>query len=156
MQDAQDAKQAFVFQTCLLLVNHISNLVTHEHKTGIRLGYHSRIFDHILHPQRHFVYLGKSEKLVDGMPMHPEHVVPCSYMIYELEKLIKAGQYSNEDLARALQKNWKVVYITKEEANYLDFNLKLKSTMPENWDFMTDRPEERLELAGIKLILEPA
>ena len=85
--------------------------------------------------------------------MHPEHVVPCSYMIENLESLIKTGQYSKDELAHALQKNWKIAHITKEEANCLDFELKLKSSMPEDWDFMTGRPEERLERAGIKLIL---
>ncbi len=73
-------------------------------------------------------------------------------MIETLEGLIKAKKYTEEELAHALQKNWKVAHITKEEANFMDFNLKLKSVMPEDWDFMTGRPEVRLELAGIKLI----
>ena len=73
-------------------------------------------------------------------------------MIEKLEGLIKENKYTEEELALALQKNWKVAHITKEEADFMDFDLKLKSTMPEDWDFMTGRPEIRLEAAGIKLI----
>ena len=64
----------------------------------------------------------------------------------------KLKRYTQEELAHALQKNWKVAHITKEEAKFMDFNLKLKSTMPKGWDFMTGRPETRLEAAGIRLI----
>ena len=83
-----------------------------------------------------------------------EHVVPCSYMIDELDKLIKQKDYSDEELATALQKNWKVARITLEEAGYLDAKsgAGLKSKMPDGWDFMVGRPEERLEVAGIKLL----
>ena len=59
----QDEKNKLIFQTCLLLVGHITNLVEHEKSTGIRIGYHSRIFDSLLHPQEHFISLGKSESL---------------------------------------------------------------------------------------------
>ena len=40
-----DEKNKLIFQTCLLLVGHITNLVEHEKSTGIRIGYHSRIYD---------------------------------------------------------------------------------------------------------------
>jgi identified by metaGeneAnnotator len=147
-----NSKNKLIFQTCLLLVRHITHLVEYEKNTGVRIGYHSRIFDSLLHPQEHFVCLGKSEKLSKDVQSRIEHIVPCAYMIETLERLIKAKKYTEEELAHALQKNWKVAHITKEEANFMDFNLKLKSVMPEDWDFMTGRPEVRLELAGIKLI----
>ena len=147
-----DEKNKLIFQTCLLLVGHITNLVEHEKSTGIRIGYHSRIFDALLHPQEHFISLGKSERLLDGVQGRIEHVVPCAYIIEKLEELIKEQKYTQEELAHALQKNWKVAHITKEEADFMDFDLKLKSTMPKDWDFMTGRPEIRLEAAGIRLI----
>ena len=145
-------KNKLIFQTCLLLVRHITNLVEHEKSTGVRIGYHSRIFDSLLHPQEYFISLGKSEKLLDGVQGRIEHVVPCAYIVEKLEELIKEQKYTQEELAHALQKNWKVAHITKEEAKFMDFNLKLKSTMPKDWDFMTGRPEIRLEAAGIRLV----
>ena len=84
-----DEKNKLIFQTCLLLVGHITNLVEHEKSTGIRIGYHSRIFDALLHPQEHFISLGKSERLLDGVQGRIEHVVPCAYIIEKLEELIK-------------------------------------------------------------------
>ena len=148
----QNEKNELVFQTCLLLVRYFTNLVEYEKSTGTRIGYHSRIFDPLLHPQEQFIFLGKSEKLLDGVQSRIEHVVPCAYMIEKLEGLINENKYTQEELAHALQKNWKVAHITKEEADFMDFDLKLKSTMSEDWDFMTGRPEIRLESAGIKLI----
>jgi identified by metaGeneAnnotator len=148
----QNEKNELVFQTCLLLVRYFTNLVEYEKSTGTRIGYHSRIFDPLLHPQEQFIFLGKSEKLLNGVQSRIEHVVPCAYMTKKLEGLIKENKYTEEELAHALQKNWKVAHITKEEADFMDFDLKLKSTMPEDWDFMTGRPEIRLEAAGIKLI----
>ena len=63
-------------------------------------------------------------------------------MMYELERLIKEGKHSDEELARALQKNWKVADLTEEETQKLNVELKLKSTMPEGWDFTTGNPED--------------
>lgn len=148
-------REDLVYATCLLLVKHYRNLVAYKKNTGEKLGYHSRIFKHMLHPEENFCYVGKSEKAVlENNPKneHPEHVVPCAYMMYELESLIEEGKHSDEELARALQKNWKVANISKEEATKLNSELKLKSTMPEGWDFMTGNPEDRLTQAGIKLI----
>lgn len=115
------------------------------------MGYHTRVFTPLLHPERKFCYLGQSEKVTQENK-YLEHVVPCGYMMYELERLIKEGKHSDEELARALQKNWKVADLTEEETQKLNVELKLKSTMPEGWDFMTGNPEDQLTQAGIKLI----
>ena len=97
-----DEKNKLIFQTCLLLVRHIINLVEHEKSTGIRIGYHSRIFDSLLHPQEYFISLGKSEKLLDGVQGRIEHVVPCAYIVEKLEELIK-----NKNIHK---KNWRMHY----------------------------------------------
>lgn len=152
MQYQQNAKEILVFKTCLLIVDHISHLIEYEENTQIKSGYNSRFFEYLLHHEEDFVYLGKSVNLSEGMPVHREHIVPCAYMMWELEKLIRKDQYSREELACALQKNWKIARITKKEASYLDYELSLKSTMPVNWDFMTGDPEVRLKEAGIRLI----
>ena len=152
MEKTQNAEQILVFKTCLLIVEHIDHLVEYEENTKKRSGYHSRFFEHLLHHEEKFVYLGKSKNLIEGMQVYREHVVPCAYMMSELERLIKEKRYSKEELACALQKNWKIAHITKEEVDYLNYKLKLKSTMPAGWDFMTSYPENRLKLAGIQLI----
>lgn len=148
-------KEDLVYKTCLLVVQHIKDLIAYEQTTGIRLGYHSRLFQHLLHPEEDFILLGYSKKLLQDEQAlrHPEHIVPCSYMIWELERLIRERNYPDDELAQALQKNWKIAYITKDESYFLDGKegLNLKSTMPEGWDFMTDNPEARLKLANIEL-----
>lgn len=148
-------RDELLYKTCLLLVQHYKNLVEHHKNSRERIGYHSRLFQHILHPEEAFCYLGRSEKvdLKDNLQnSRPEHVVPCSYMIKQLDRLIIEGKYSDKVLAEALQKNWKIARITHEEARKLDFELKLKNEMPEGWDFMTGDPKARLEQAGIKLV----
>lgn len=156
MENLEKRTQEVVFQTCLLLIKHFRNLIEFQNETNqIRLGYNSRIFEHMLHKEDSFVFLGKSEKAAATTDRcRLEHAVPCSYMIDELDKLIKQKDYSDEELATALQKNWKVARITLEEAGYLDAKsgAGLKSKMPDGWDFMVGRPEERLEVAGIKLL----
>lgn len=155
MENLEKRTQEVVFQTCLLLIKHFRNLIEFQNETNqIRLGYNSRIFEHMLHKEDSFVFLGESEKAAATTDRcRLEHAVPCSYMIDELDKLIKQKDYSDEELATALQKNWKVARITLEEAGYLDAKsgAGLKSKMPDGWDFMVGRPEERLEVAGIKL-----
>lgn len=148
-------KKELIYQTCLSVVKHIKNLIAYENDTGIRKGYHSRLFQHLLHPEQDFLLLGCSKKLLQDQnsTAHPEHIVPCSYMIWELERLIRENQYSDEVLATALQKNWQIAFITKDEMYYLDTKagLNLKSAMPENWDFITGDPEIRLKMANIEL-----
>ena len=59
----------------------------------------------MLHKEDSFVFLGESEKAATATSRcRLEHVVPCSYMIDELDKLIKRNEYSDEELATALQK----------------------------------------------------
>ena len=114
----QNEKNELVFQTCLLLVQHITNLVEYEKSTGVRIGYHSRIFDSLLHPQEYFISLGKSEKLLDGVQGRIEHVVPCAYIVEKFEELIKEQKYTQEELAHALQKNWKSAYHERRSKVY--------------------------------------
>ena len=154
MVDTQNAKEELVFKSCLLLVLHIKDLITHEKRTGKRIGYHSRIFQHFLHPEKKFVLLGESRKINENKDSdhHPEHIVPCAYMIKELERLLKEEKYSDECLARALQKHWKIVHITREEAKRLDTDLKLKDKMPDGWDFMESCSEARLKKARIEIV----
>ncbi len=138
-----------VYETCLLLVTHFQNLVQLS-KNGF--GFNSRIFSHMLHPEKEFVYAGRSEKVTAETPIHPEHVVPCTILITECKRLIKAGTHSDKQIALLLQKHWKIAIITKKEQETLDFELGYKSIMPNGWTFETGGTFERFEHANIILL----
>lgn len=137
-----------VYETCLLLVTHFRNLVFH----GRDIGFHTRLFSHMLHPERDFVFAGKSTKVGTNTPIHPEHVVPCAILVTECQRLIKEGRYSDPEIARLLQKHWRVATITKDEQKHLDFDLKLKSKMPDGWTFENGDTFARFTVAKIELM----
>ncbi len=140
-----------VYATCILLVAHFRNLIQLS-KNG--LGFHTRIFSHMLHPEKEFIYAGQSEKVTTETPTHPEHVVPCAVLVTECQRLIKAGTHSDEEIAVLLKKHWKIATITQEERQFLDgkSNLGYKSKMPINWTFETGNTFARLEEAKIVLV----
>lgn len=104
---------------------------------------HSRIFDVLVENQ----YITKGES-VKGKG-HREHVVPCVMIQVQAYKMFTNG-YTVEDVSKMIKDNLIIVYITKEEQEKLDNELKLKRTMPNNWNF-GDNPYARLELANIKV-----
>ncbi|WP_146164454.1 hypothetical protein [Agitococcus lubricus] len=137
-----------VYKTCLLLVHHFHNLIYHSDR---KTGFHTRIFSHVLHPEKAFVYVGQSEKVTAETPTHLEHVVPCAILISECKRLIKAGNHTLQDIAVLLQTHWNVAIITKKEQTFLDVDLGYKSTMPDGWTFETGNTLARFELAKIRL-----
>lgn len=137
-----------VYQTCILLVAHFRNLIHH----GKDLGFHTRLFSHMLHPEDQFVFAGRSIKVGADTPTHPEHVVPCAMLITECQRLIREDNCSDEEIARLLQKHWKVATISKDEQTRLDFELKLKSKMPPGWTFENGDTFARFSLAEIRLL----
>ena len=140
-------KDELVYQTCLLLIKHFRNLI----EAG-SVGFNSRIFQHMLHWEFDFVGIGRSDKLLPESMGHPEHVVPCAFLIEESCRLIKERMLGDEEIAKLLQKHWKIVRLTKEEASYIDFNLGHKSTMPPDWKFENGDTLARLNKAGITVI----
>ena len=142
-------KQDVVNKTSLMLVQHIRDCA----KSGeFGRGVHSRIFSIILHPEKKFVAVGQSQEVIDGADIHPEHVVPCAVMIAEARKLIE-DNVSDEDVAKLISRHWKIVYISKNQANYLDSKkgLNMKSAMPDGWCFMTGDSFARLREANIEI-----
>lgn len=131
-------------RTCKLLVSHF------RHCLEYGSGSHSRIFEHMLHPETQFVFAGKSVSVNKDTPTHPEHVVPCAFMINECKRLIKEG-VPDELIASLLEKHWKVALISKEEQRRLDYDIGLKSTMPEGWRFEDGDTFARLKQANIEL-----
>ncbi len=137
-----------IYKTSLLLVEHFSYCAQRGGK-----GIHSRIFSHILHPEEEFVAMGQSEEVMNGASPYPEHVVPCVTLIEESLRLLDQGMPKTE-IAELLAKHWKIVFISKQQANYLDAKdgLNLKSKMPEGWKFESGDTLARLNQAGIQVL----
>ena len=144
MMDKEDA----IYRTSILLVEHFKDCLEREDR-----GINSRIFSKILHPEENFVAVGQSQEVIDGAPVHPEHIVPCAVLIDESIRLIKANM-PNASIAKLLAKHWKIAYISKEQASFLDTKkgLNLASSMPDGWCFETGDTYARLNKADIKLL----
>lgn len=136
-----------VYKTSLLLVQHFRNLV--EADVG---GFNSRIFEKMLHWEFDFVGIGQSVEVTAESGFHPEHVVPCAVLIMESRRLIEENKLSNEEIAKLLQKHWKIARITKKQQRYIDYDLGYKSSMPPGWNFETGETLVRLKLADVILI----
>ncbi len=140
-------KSESTFRASLLLVKHFKDCIERGN------GFHSRIFTYFLHPEADFVGVGQSQDVIDGEPIHPEHVVPCAVLIEETCRLI-ALEKPEEYIARLLSKHWKIVFISKNEAMHLDskHGLNMKHRMPDGWDFESGNTYERLNIAKINLL----
>lgn len=139
-----------VYKTALLLVN-LFEINANRKKNGLKsTGRHSRIFQYALHPEISFVGYGKTKETLNASSIHPEHVVPCAVLISECNRLLESG-IAKEEIANLLTKHWKIVYITKEQANFLDTKngISLKYSMPKGWNFENGDTFARLKLANI-------
>lgn len=143
-------KEKEVLKASLHLVRHFKDCLEREEK-GLPKGFNSRIFNFMLHPEADFVGIGRSQAVIDGEPVHPEHVVPCAKMIEECCRLIK-NNMAEIDIATLLSKHWKIAYISKSQAAYIDYDLGWKDKMPAGWRFEDGETYERLNRAGIYLL----
>lgn len=136
-----------VYRASLHLVRHFKDCLERDGK-----GIHSRIFNYLLHPEGDFVGAGQSQEVINGEPVHPEHVVPCAVLIEESCRLLKQGVTETE-IARLLSMHWKIAFISKAQAAYIDSKdgLNLKSSMPDGWCFESGDTYERLKRAEIML-----
>lgn len=107
-------------------------------------GAHSRLFD-VLIPD-FYIEIGESKK---GRG-HKEHVVPCVYIRNLANEMFSDGA-SIDDVAAMLHRLLAIAHITKDEQKMLDQQLKLKTTMPEDWCPKTGDVNARLVMAGIEL-----
>ena len=139
-----------VYKTALLLVN-LFEINGNRKKNGLEsTGRHSRIFQYALHPEISFVGYGKTKETLNSSLIHPEHVVPCTVLISECTRLLESDM-TKEEIASLLTKHWKIVYITKEQATFLDTKkgICLKHSMPKGWSFENGDTFARLKLANI-------
>ena len=107
----------------------------------------TRIFDTLVFD--HFIYVGKS-KNGGG---HREHLVPCVYLRDLAFEMFWAGK-TVQDVADMIGRLLRVAQITPEERKRVDFELKLKTKMPEGWHPETGSVFARLEAGRIQLDLE--
>jgi hypothetical protein len=144
---SHNSKEELVYRTCMLLVQHFRNLLEAGHG-----GFHSRIFQHMLHWEYDFVGIGQSTEVTIESGFHPEHVVPCAVLIEETCRLIQESVLNDTEIASLRQKHWKIARITKEQAKQIDFGLGYKSTMPPGWRFEFGETLARLNAAEITLL----
>ena len=111
-------KQEIVFETCVQIVDLLKIHVKND------MGTHSRFFNYILHPESKYVHAGVSSNVTENTHNHPEHIVPCAFMIKEVKRLISENELTTTEIATLLKEHWKIVTITKAEAKTLDQDLK--------------------------------
>jgi len=78
-----------------------------------------------------------------------EHIVPC-ILIYNQAVTMTMEKRSVTEIAQMIKNNLAIVLITNEEADRLDHELDLQTSMPEGWNF-GDNVFSRLEMAKISL-----
>ncbi|MDP1969917.1 MAG: hypothetical protein Q8K42_03155, partial [Methylobacter sp.] len=111
---SHNSKEELVYRTCVLLVQHFRNLLE-ARVGGFNCGFNSRIFQHMLHWEFDFVGIGQSAEVTNESGFHPEHIVPCAVLISETCRLIEGKVLNDTEIAKLLQKHWKIARITKEQ-----------------------------------------
>ena len=76
-----------------------------------------------------------------------EHVVPCIFIHNTVIQMILDGK-SLIEVAHFIKSHLFIVHITKQQREYIDFELGLQTSMPDNWQ-VGDDVFARLRAAGI-------
>ena len=96
----------------------------------------------------HLITIGESVKRTKENT-YREHIVPC-ILIYNQAITMTLEKRSVTEVAQMIKNNLAIVLITNEEADRLDGELDLQTSMPEGWNFGDD-VFARLKVAGIEL-----
>jgi len=96
----------------------------------------------------HFITIGESVKRTKENT-YREHIVPC-IMIFNQAVTMTIEKRSVTEVAQMIKNNLAIVLITNEEAELLDNELDMQTSMPEGWKF-GDSVFARLDTAGITL-----
>lgn len=142
--DEEKREEAFL-RAANALFSHwkISN---EEEKKSCECETHTRLFDLLISDK----YIIKGESIKGNE--YREHIVPNSLIITHSYEMFNNG-YLVRDVAKMIEKNLVIIRISKEEQKKLDVELKLKTKMPDGWEF-GDNPFKRLDIAGIKYKLK--
>lgn len=96
----------------------------------------------------HLITIGESVKRTKENT-YREHIVPC-ILIYNRAVTMTLEGNSITEVAQMIKSNLAIVLITNEEAQRLDGELDMQTSMPEGWEFGMD-VFARLKVAGIQL-----
>jgi hypothetical protein len=96
----------------------------------------------------HLITIGESVKRTKENT-YREHIVPC-ILIYNQAVTMTMEKRSVTEVAQMIKNNLAIVLITNEEAELLDNELDMQTSMPENWTFGDD-VFARLTTAQIQL-----
>jgi sulfur transfer complex TusBCD TusB component (DsrH family) len=96
----------------------------------------------------HLITIGESVKRTKENT-YREHIVPC-ILIYNQAVTMTMEKCSVTEIAQMIKNNLAIVLITNEEADKLDGELDLQTSMPEGWKFGDDI-FARLKVAEIGL-----
>jgi hypothetical protein len=96
----------------------------------------------------HLITIGESVKRTKENT-YREHIVPC-ILIYNQAVTMTMEKRSVTEIAQMIKNNLAIVLITNEEAELLDNELDMQTSMPENWKF-GDSVFARLDVAKIQL-----
>lgn len=109
-------------------------------------GFDTRFFEPpFIHD--HMVFRGRSTRGIG----YREHIVPRIVIRDGCLSMLNSGA-TVADLQRAIVQNLGILEITPEEARHLDFDLRMKTTMPVGWRFGIDDPFARIRAANIEII----
>lgn len=125
------------------------------------VGKHSRVFDFYIPAKE--IQRGRSKKAPDK-GFHPEHVVPCAYILQHCCSVLTAlrgdatvspEELSIRRLVPLIKKLLAIVKIDESERKRLDYgDLALKDRMPDKWNVETGCIFQRLHDADPRIELE--
>jgi len=96
----------------------------------------------------HLITIGESVKRTKENT-YREHIVPC-IMVFNQAVTMTMEKRSVTEVAQMIKNNLAIVLITNEEAELLDNELDMQTSMPEGWNF-GDSVFARLDVAKILL-----
>jgi len=96
----------------------------------------------------HLITIGESVKRTRENT-YREHIVPC-IMVFNQTVTMTMEKRSVTEVAQMIKNNLAIVLITNEEADLLDNELDMQTSMPEGWNF-GDSVFARLDVAKIQL-----
>jgi hypothetical protein len=96
----------------------------------------------------HLITIGESVKRTRENT-YREHIVPC-IMVFNQAVTMTMEKRSVTEVAQMIKNNLAIVLITNEEAELLDNELDMQTSMPEGWNF-GDSVFARLDVAKIQL-----
>jgi hypothetical protein len=96
----------------------------------------------------HLITIGESVNRTSENT-YREHIVPCVLIYNKAIEMIKENR-SVTEVAQMIKQHLAIVLITNEEAELLDNELDMQTTMPEGWEFGGD-VFARLKAANIQL-----